>query len=419
MQMKRIAGAMVVLAALGGCETMDSGPGMLGGPGGGGWAGPPTVPGVQGPWGQPVTMAAPYTAAPPSGELAAKTMLARSVPLELMPTSAQFSPGGPSGIIQAGGQVAAPPPGALQAPGMPFQPVAPGTTPPPGAVAAVGALTAPVSSRFSAKRTEVAFTGPTGMKVSWFAPTPDGKAGFSPTRIDVPGRYNFVQAAIYRLKLSDIPNRPAVELYPTLEVVPSNARTDSFLAHSAVPITFTNEDLDQVLSGNYLVKVIYLPDPQFQDIAVAGPDEVVSSRLDPGVNPIAEAHRRGNVLLVVRMGNIDLELANSPSMEAPGQYGPKPPQGPALPGQPGAMPGGLPMRMGPNGPMMMAPQGLMMPPPAGSVQPPVGPVSKLPDATALQQSQFQNPTVAPLPVKDTTNDKPATQPKKWWWPANE
>ncbi len=34
----------------------------------------------------------------------------------------------------------------------------------------------------------------------------------------VPARYNFPQGAIYRLKLTNIPARPGVELYPTLEV---------------------------------------------------------------------------------------------------------------------------------------------------------------------------------------------------------
>ena len=114
------------------------------------------------------------------------------------------------------------------------------------------------------------FTGPNGMRIAWFAPTPDGRAGFGPQYLEAPGRYNFLQAAIYRLKLSDIPNRPGVELYPTLEVVPGNAKTATFLAHSAVPVTFTEEDFNQVAAGNYLVKVIYLPDPQFQDLADDG-----------------------------------------------------------------------------------------------------------------------------------------------------
>ena len=80
-----------------------------------------------------------------------------------------------------------------------------------------------------------------------------------------------------------------MDLYPTLEVVPATAKTAAYLAHSSVPVSFTDEDFEQVLAGNFLVKVIYLPDPAFQDLAaVAGPAEVISTRLEPGVDPIAE-----------------------------------------------------------------------------------------------------------------------------------
>jgi hypothetical protein len=198
------------------------------------------------------------------------------------------------------------------------------------------------------------------MNIAWYAPDVNGKPGFTPTQIQVPGRYNFSQAAIYRLKLTDIPNRPGLELYPTLEVVPSNAKTDPFLAHSSVPVSFTDEDLEQVAAGNYVVKVIYLPDPQYQDLAAAGPDEVVSSRLEPGVDPIAEACRRGNILLVIRMGNIDLEAPNTPPMDAPCAYAPRPLQ-PIVPVPPQlAGPGVGPM--GPGVPMM-PPGGAMGPVP--------------------------------------------------------
>jgi hypothetical protein len=266
-----------------------------------------------------------------------------------------------------------------------------------------------------AKRTEVSFTTPHGMKVSWYAPTADGKAGFTANRIDAPGRYNFVQGAIYRLKLSDLPNRPGVELYPTVEVVPSNSLTDAFLAHSAVPIGFTNEDLDQVAAGNYLIKVVYLPNPAFQEFVTTGPEEVVSSRLEPGVDPIAEAHRRGSILLVVRLGNIDLELANSPAMDAPGQYGPKPtmprPTGHGM--APNGLPGGQPMMMmGPNGPMIMGPNG-PVPVPQGMPmnlppsQQPSGPVSMLPDPSSMQQLQYS-------PAADQGDKKPSSS-HKWFW----
>ena len=39
--------------------------------------------------------------------------------------------------------------------------------------------------------------------------------------------------------------RPGLDLYPTLEVVPAKAKTTTFLAHSAVPVSITEEDFEQ------------------------------------------------------------------------------------------------------------------------------------------------------------------------------
>src|SRR5207244_13518206 len=123
----------------------------------------------------------------------------------------------------------------------------------------------------------------------------------------------------YRLKLSNIDGRPGLEVYPTMEVVPSNPKTEAFLAHSAVPIEFTNEDFKQIADGNYLVKVIYLPDPQFQYPAGTGTGELLSTQLPLGADPIQEALRRGSILVVIRMGNVDQEAPNTPPLNAPGQ----------------------------------------------------------------------------------------------------
>ena len=64
---------------------------------------------------------------------------------------------------------------------------------------------------------------------------------------------------------------------------------EAFLAHNAIPVQFTEEDFDQVLSGNFVTKVMYLPNPEFQELALAGVETLVSTRLDPGVDPIVEA----------------------------------------------------------------------------------------------------------------------------------
>jgi len=161
--------------------------------------------------------------------------------------------------------------------------------------------TAPIPQRTS----QVLFVGPEGMVINWDVSAPNQ---FDSEPLVCPGRYNFPQGAIYRLKLTNIPGHPGVELYPTLEVGPAMPRTEAFLAHNAIPVQFTPEDFDQVLSGNFVTKVIYLPDPEYQELALAGVETLVSTRLEPGVDPIEEADRRGSILAVVRLGNKDFEV---------------------------------------------------------------------------------------------------------------
>jgi len=155
---------------------------------------------------------------------------------------------------------------------------------------------------------QIAFLGVEGGEVAWDI---SGQGMFDSTPLVMPGRQNFPQAAIYRLKLTNLPDRPGVELYPTLEVAPVTPRTDSYLAHAPIPVQFTDEDLDQILSGNFVTKVIYLPDPEFQELALAGVETLVSTRLDPGVDPISEADRRGSIMAILRVGNLDLQLPGS------------------------------------------------------------------------------------------------------------
>lgn len=151
---------------------------------------------------------------------------------------------------------------------------------------------------------QVLFADPNTMQVHWDV---SGSGTFDSVPLVTPARQNFSQGGIYRLKLTHIPGREGIELYPTLELGPQSVRTSAYLAHNAIPVQFTEEDLDQAMRGNFVTKVIYLPDPEFQELALAGIATLVSTRLDPGVDPIVEADRRGAILAVVRLGNKDLE----------------------------------------------------------------------------------------------------------------
>lgn len=275
----------------------------------------------------------------------------------------------------------------------------------PGAVAAVGATPGSHQLRFGTQRTQVRFVQPTGMKVSWYVSGADGKGGYSQTAIETPGRYNFLQASVYRLKLSNIVGLPGLEIYPTLEVVPSNPATEAFLAHSAVPLSFTPEDFRQIAAGNYVVKVIYLPDPRYQDLAFVGPGEISSTQLEPGVDPIEEARRRGHILLVIRMGNMDEEAPNTPAINAPGPFSPPPQQ---LVPQPSMLPPGTQVPYLQPQPGQMPALGLLppvVPPPnvnagdnkdgkeASPPAPPGVPTSRLPRPGGMQLTAAQQMAV--------------------------
>ncbi|HTQ39985.1 MAG TPA: hypothetical protein VMJ32_13235 [Pirellulales bacterium] len=177
---------------------------------------------------------------------------------------------------------------------------------------------------------QIGFTGPDGMRIHWDVAS---HGMFDSEPLVVPGRFNFPQGAIYRLKLTDIPGYPGVELYPTLEVAPTVPRTEAFIAHNFIPFQLTDDDFKQVLSGNFVTKVIYLPDPQYQELALAGVETLVSTRLDPGVDPIVEADRRGSILAIIRIGNKDLQSGDGGGPEGDvvqaGYWGPIPCHHPA------------------------------------------------------------------------------------------
>jgi len=419
------------------------------------------VPGVEGPYGTKVPMIAPYNMAPPGSQHAAMAMMSQNMPLNMMQMNQMGGPmGGPPGSampnpMAPGGMLLSPPgmppmPGMSPPPGMPSMPgmppggpggpggnpfmktsmqgmmpdagmmnanLPPSVRQPGGVLPAQFASSSPVGSMFPAQRTQVYFGNPVRMKVYWYTQGADGKPNYSTTPLETPGRYNFAQGAIYRLKLTNIPGRPALELYPTLEVVPTSPKTNEFLAHNSVPVDFSEDDFKQVVDRNYIVKVIYLPDPQFQDAAGAGPGEITSAQLEPGQDPIQEALRRGSILLVMRIGNIDQGLVSSPPTNAPVPGGPpmmmKPPfmgtppgvqipfnMAPITPGMPGGFapgmmpPGGFPPGMMPPGgfPPGMVPPGAI---PPGGFPPGMIPPGAIPPGAVPPGGLGVNPS--PLP----------------------
>ncbi|WP_437228064.1 hypothetical protein SH661x_000701 [Planctomicrobium sp. SH661] len=293
--------------------------------------------------------------APPAAMLAAPGPMVGGPGPGVMLTAGQAA--GPGGVTGA----SYPPPG-MMGPGCP----PPGMGGYPGGGMAMVPATPPRTS-------QVRFLGPEGMSIGWqIGPT------FAEAQLMAPDRYNFIQGATYRLKFSNIPGREGLVLYPSLHIYPTMPQTAAYLEHNALPLRITDEDLDQVETNNFVTKVIYLPDARFQELAIAGVEELVSTRLGPGLDPVAEADRRGTIMAVIRMGNMDLEMPGAQGLQV-GQNGqegsniaqvsgetgqfiaPVPVGGYQGIGQPGGVPG--------------VPGDLMVGGPAGPGQPPYDPIA--------------------------------------------
>ena len=402
--MRRLACAILTASLAGGCVSSPS-----------------PNDGSLGHWGKhrgdPYAMNGSYGGMPPMNPMYAQQMMGNSIPMNMVQMQPGAMPGAPPMLTPAG---------LPMAPGMPMPPGMPGGIQQasynmPGATGAAmaagfggkkhsaghsgmhmaggpeqggGGGEGEGAPRLSSQRTQMRFVRPSGMKVSWYTQGPTGPA-YSTTPIEAPGRYNFMQGAIYRLKISNIEGRPGLEVYPTMEVVPCNPKTDAFLAHSSVPVDFTPDDFKQIAEGNYVVKVIYLPDPQFQDAASTGTEEILSTRLEPGTDPIQEALRRGSILAIIRMGNVDQEAPNTPPLGAGAPNGPPP----------GAI-GMTPQFMPPPGAMAMPPQ--FMPPPGAMANHPPGlPPGMLPpmrpSGSSVPGIATTRPSNAPLPPPPPVN----------------
>lgn len=257
---------------------------------------------------------------------------------------------------------------------------------PPGGMGGAGGAAGQPGRRFPNVRSQIIFLDPVRMNIAWqTAVGPDGSKAYA-SGVTVPASYNFLQGYIYRLKLTDVPNRGDRVLYPTIEVAPSTPATDAYLTHNAIPVQFTAEDFDQVVDGgNFVTKVIYLPDPKYQELAIAGVETLVSTRLEPGVDPIIEADKRGTILLIVRLGGINLEMQGGPT-------------GPAM-----AVPAveSIPLETAPGSiaPPVTMPMPMRAPAPSAIPAPDVAPPTAIPTP--------KPPVVNPLPAPEAVLSLPA------------
>jgi hypothetical protein len=164
---------------------------------------------------------------------------------------------------------------------------------------------------------------PTGVAGRWSALTKPGVYGaFQPVRVAVPTRgtvtfyagspdnvmavpapaqAGMMPGRVYRFRISDMPEFPGVELYPTVEILdrlhPPAGQAEEF----PIPVEITEEEIEIVLQDRMITKVVYLEQPNLAP-AIEQTQGIRVESLPPTVNLLQAADLRGRPMAILRLG---------------------------------------------------------------------------------------------------------------------
>jgi uncharacterized repeat protein (TIGR01451 family) len=147
----------------------------------------------------------------------------------------------------------------------------------------------------------VRFHGPEGLRVEVLGPAPEAVPEGDGHGLATVGLKVGVG---YRLRLTNLPERPGAELFPVIEVVGHLHRpADIDPARFPIRVMFTADDLvDAVDRGRLVTLIVYLEDPD-QALPLALPkDEIPVVTLSPTEEPLLVAKALGRVMAIVRLG---------------------------------------------------------------------------------------------------------------------
>ena len=146
----------------------------------------------------------------------------------------------------------------------------------------------------------VRFRAPEGVKIEVLGPAPE----------PVPAGDGRGQATVglkvgvgYRLRISEIPDRPGLELFPTVEAVGHLHRPASIdPGKFPIRINFELDDLDDAARGRLVTQVVYLEDPELALPVDSTKDEIPFIAVNPTEDPLKVAAALGRVMAVVQVG---------------------------------------------------------------------------------------------------------------------
>jgi uncharacterized repeat protein (TIGR01451 family) len=143
----------------------------------------------------------------------------------------------------------------------------------------------------------VQFSGGPGLRAAFYQGNPRGRSFDAPVVVGMRPGY------LYRMQIGHLPGHPGVSIYPTLQVCGSlNLPPKLNAARYPAPVVLTEDDIDSVLAGNLVCKMIYLENPDRAAPTTTPAAMPLELSLPPGSDLMAEAFDRGRPMLIVRIG---------------------------------------------------------------------------------------------------------------------
>jgi uncharacterized repeat protein (TIGR01451 family) len=141
----------------------------------------------------------------------------------------------------------------------------------------------------------VRFAGPEGLRVTLY------QGAARPQEFPAPVTVGLRPGYLYRVRLTGLPGRPGVSLSPTLQITGTLHLSPKLRGGDyPAPVYLSELDIEQVLRGVMLTKLVYLEDPE--RAAPVRADGSLELDVPPDRNLLEEVRDYGRPVLIVRVG---------------------------------------------------------------------------------------------------------------------
>jgi hypothetical protein len=108
---------------------------------------------------------------------------------------------------------------------------------------------------------------------------------------------------VYRFQITNIPNNPGVEIYPTIEVIDRTYPPPGLALRYPLPVELTLDELELAANGLFVTRVIYVEEPT-QALPVQRRPEETQPWIEaaPGDDPLVVADGLGRPVAILRIG---------------------------------------------------------------------------------------------------------------------